>query len=166
LLLVLLKQRGHGSLLKSQILLYPATANDRDDYGSYHTYGNGGYILTIPELTMMAAFYHEEQFKLADGRNPGPKSALNAPLLATDDELKGLPPCLTITAECDLLRDEGEHYARRLTDAGVETCTVRVIGAVHGFFTLAPIPTPGDPSSETTPQYRQFLGLIANYLKA
>jgi acetyl esterase len=164
----LLKQRGHGSLLKSQILLYPVTSttHERDNYGSTHTYGNGGYILTILEITMMAAFYHEEQYKLDDGRNSGPKSALNAPIFATDDELKDLPPCLTITAECDLLRDEGEHYARRLTDAGVETCTVRVIGAVHGFFTLAPIPAPGDPSSETTPQYRHSLGLVANYLKA
>lgn len=143
-------------MLKSQILIYPATAHDRDVYDSFHAYGNGEYILTIPEMRKMASFYHEEKYKLADGRNPGPKSALNAPLLATDDELKGLPPCLTITAECDLLRDEGEHYARRLTDVGVDTCAVRVLSAMHGFTTMV----------QTTIQYRQAVALITNYLKA
>ena len=52
------------------------------------------------------------------------------------EDLKGLPPAIIITAENDVLRDEGEEYARRLDEAGVEVINFRVNGTIHDFMML------------------------------
>jgi acetyl esterase len=78
------------------------------------------------------------------------------PMHATSDQLQGLPPAFVLTAECDVLRDEGEAYQARLLAAGVHTFGMRVLDTTQGFL-ATPIPE--------TPQYlitvqaaSQFLG--------
>ncbi|MET0967212.1 MAG: alpha/beta hydrolase fold domain-containing protein, partial [Nakamurella sp.] len=53
--------------------------------------------------------------------------------------LAGLPEAFVIVDENDVLRDEGEAYARRLTEAGVRTTSVRYNGIIHDFMMLNPV---------------------------
>jgi acetyl esterase len=56
-----------------------------------------------------------------------------SPLFAS---LHGLPPAVVVTAEHDPLRDEGDAYAARLAEAGVEVRHRCEAGQLHGFITM------------------------------
>jgi acetyl esterase/lipase len=72
--------------------------------------------------------------------DPAQRAEITAsPLRATLDDLAGLPPAFIIVDENDVLRDEGEAYARRLVDAGVPTTSVRYNGILHDFMMLNPL---------------------------
>ena len=110
--------------LTHQILFYPSLDLDFDveRYGSMRE-NAAGYGLETAGLAPFNSFY------LENGADPA--DPLVSPIKRED--LAGLAPALVITAEFDPLRDEGELYARRLEEAGVETTSRRYAGANHGF---------------------------------
>lgn len=59
-----------------------------------------------------------------------------SPLRACVEDLAGMPPALIITDENDVLRDEGEAYARKLDEAGVKVSNVRINMTIHDFLML------------------------------
>lgn len=69
--------------------------------------------------------------------DPNDRAEITAsPLKASIEQLKGLPEALVITAEADVLRDEGEAYANKLREAGVRVTAVRFQGTIHDFVML------------------------------
>ncbi|MNM49416.1 Carboxylesterase NlhH [compost metagenome] len=109
--------------LRFQALLWPVT-DANFDTPSYQQYAEGHFLTR----NMMKWFW--------DNYTTDPKQRAEiyaSPLRATPDQLKGLPPALVQTAEFDVLRDEGEAYARKLDAAGVAVSAVRFNGMIHDY---------------------------------
>jgi len=116
---VRLKRLGQP-LPSMQILLYPAL----DAHCSSAAYKDfsSGYNLSASDMQ----WYWQRYAAGTALENPE-----LSPLSASD--FAGLPPTVIAVAECDVLRDDGVEYARRLSAAGVATDLIRCEGMVHGF---------------------------------
>lgn len=121
---VALRARDKGLPLALQLLIYPVT-DAGCDTPSYTEFGDG-FVLTKP-----AMLWFWEHFLGPDGDPSHPEAS---PLRASD--LAGVAPAYVLTAECDVLRDEGEAYAGRLSAAGIATDLHRFPGQLHGFATI------------------------------
>lgn len=119
---ILTKER-QGLPIQKQLLFYPVTdANFTTD--SYQEFAEN-YFLTKEGMK-----WFWDQYTTDDSE----RSEITAsPLRATSEELTDLPPALILTGEADVLRDEGEAYARKLRDAGVAVTQVRFQGMIHDF---------------------------------
>lgn len=124
--LTLMAKDRKGPKISYQVLLIPAT-DASVDTKSYHEYATGRFLAR--EFMNYGWHLYAPDQKTRD--NP-----YVSPLRASLQELKGLPPAIVITAENDPLRDEGEAYARRLKEAGVEVDAVRYNGTIHDFVLL------------------------------
>lgn len=122
---LLVRERG-GPRLAAQVLYYPVTDAS---FGtpSYQAFATG-YWLRRDSMRWFWDQYAPDPSRRTE------KSA--SPLRATDDDLAGLPPALVVTAEADVLRDEGEAYAARMRAAGVDVTAVRYLGITHDFVML------------------------------
>ncbi|MEU0512856.1 alpha/beta hydrolase [Amycolatopsis sp. NPDC006125] len=122
---ILAKQRGDVTF-RQQVLFYPVT-DASFDTGSYRQFATG-YFLALEGMKWFWDQYTTD---------PAQRAEITAsPLRASLDELAGLPPALVITAEADVLRDEGEAYANKLRQAGVPVTAVRFQGVIHDFVML------------------------------
>jgi acetyl esterase len=107
-----------------QVLMSPITNVSEMNTDSYYRYATG-YMLTKEWMEAFRGYYLPDACDWID--------PLVSPLPAED--FAGLPPAFVITAEYDVLRDEGEAFARLLADAGVAVRHYRCGGVIHGFTT-------------------------------
>ena len=113
--------------IAGQVLIYPAVL-----YGStFASMSLDGHGLLI-DADDMAWFWEQYLRVPADGQNP-----LASPLLAAS--VAGLPSAFVATAEFDVVRDEGEAYAQRLSAEGTSVHLHRYVGMMHGFFGMSAV---------------------------
>lgn len=111
-----------GPSIAGQVLIYPPTNLEFNTES--HQLFEKGFGLDRQQLIWFRTHYlRNEEDK---------KDKYASPLIAKD--LSGLPKALIITAENDVLRDEGAAYANRLKQFGVQVDYVCEPGMIHGYF--------------------------------
>ncbi len=123
---VCLKARDeNGPKIAFQVLICPSTDLSKTNTDSYKRFAEGYF----PTKQQMEWFRSQYVPKRSDWTNP-----YVSPLLSSD--LSALPPALIITAEHDVLENDGKAYAQKLIDAGVPTVYSCYTGIVHGFVAI------------------------------
>lgn len=125
----LMSKERKGPKIDFQLLFYPVT-DDNYNTTSYQQFANGHFLTLNAMIWFWDAYAPDKSVR---------NQVTATPLNATLDELRGLPEALVITAENDVLRDEGEAYAKKLNAAGVKVTATRYIGTIHDFVMLNPI---------------------------
>lgn len=149
-LAILAKQRGDVTFCH-QSLYYPVT-DAAQDTDSYRQFAAGPFL----RAQTMAWFWDAY---LPDQSRRGEITA--SPLRATLEELAGLPEAFVVVDENDVLRDEGEAYARRLAEAGVRTTSVRYNATIHDFMMLNPL----RPSAASSGAIEQAIHVLRRALR-
>ena len=124
--MTILSKYRNGPHIHKQLLFYPVT-NAAFDTASYLEFAENYYLYRDG----MKWFWDQYTTSESD-RN----QITASPLRATTEQLRGLPDALVITDEADVLRDEGEAYAKKLLEAGVDTTAVRILSIIHDFVML------------------------------
>jgi hypothetical protein len=119
---LMVKERN-GPSIKFQVLFSPVT-DSTFDTPSYQEFATG-YYLEKEALEWVWNLYAPDK-KVRE-------EPFVSPLKASVDQLRGLPPALIITSECDVLRDEGEAYAHKLMQANIPVVATRYLGMIHNF---------------------------------
>ncbi|KRO34170.1 MAG: hypothetical protein ABR57_03705 [Acidimicrobium sp. BACL17 MAG-120924-bin0] len=115
--------------LKFQMLIYPAVDMSMES-PSINENANA------PILTKSVMAWFVDHYMGSEGDRG---SIAASPMLASDEQLKRMPPAIVITAQFDPLRDEGEAYGKRLVENGVSATITRYNGAFHEFFKMITI---------------------------
>ncbi|QBR03723.1 alpha/beta hydrolase [Paraburkholderia pallida] len=124
--LCLLAKSHNAPKLRFEGLMWPVLATDFHD-GSYQRYAHG----YSPGPKLMEWFWNQYVPNVKEREN-----IYAAPLRATVDQLRGLPPTLIQLAQLDVVHDEGASYGRKLDAAGVAVTTTSYSGTIHNFSVL------------------------------
>ena len=124
--LTLMSKFRRGPAIQKQLLYYPVT-NACFNTGSYCEFAQGYYLYRAG----MEWFWNQYTMSQKD-RN----QITASPLRANLEQLRGLPDTMILNGEADVLRDEGEAYAIKLRQAGVDVTAVRFQAVIHDFVML------------------------------
>ena len=113
--------------MRLQSLVYPV-ADYTMSTPSYEKFASGCGILTREAMAWFRQHYLRSPADAEDWR----ASPIRAASLA------GVAPAIVITAECDVLHDEGQGYAEALRRAGVTVEYRDYPGMIHAFFGMVP----------------------------
>jgi len=144
----LLAKERSGPAIAAQLLFYPPTSAEFES-DSYKQFAEG------PWLTKATMQWFWDQYLPDHTLRKDPSAS---PLFASLRQLGGLPRTLIITAENDVLRDEGEAYGRKLAEAGVDVVTTRYNGTIHDFMMLNAL--------AEAPPTRAAVGEAVDFLKS
>lgn len=122
----LMAKAKSGPKIALQIMLYPVV-DVAFDTPSYQQFANG-FMLSRETMQWFLDQYAPDKSVR--------EHITISPLKASTETLKDLPPALIITAEYDVLRDEAEAFAHKLSDSGVPVTATRYLGTIHGFATM------------------------------
>ena len=124
--LTLMSKFRRGPAIQKQLLYYPVT-NACFNTGSYCEFAQGYYLYRAG----MEWFWNQYTMSQKD-RN----QITASPLRANLEQLRGLPDTMILNGEADVLRDEGEAYAIKLRQSGVDVTAVRFQAIIHDFVML------------------------------
>ena len=131
-------KKENGPKILFQVLLYPVTSALMDS-DSYNTFKNGPWLTKKAMEWFWNAYLPDKKSK---------DDIYVSPLKAEISDLENLPPALVIVDENDVLRDEGEEYASKLEEAGVDVFSIRINSTHHDFLMLNAL-TESNPYIET-----------------
>ena len=124
-----LAKERKGPSISYQVMMYPVTDSSMSQ-STYEEFADGPWLTAAAMAWFWDAYCPNKKDR---------KATMASPLSASLEQLKGLPPALVIVDENDILRDEGEQYARKLIQAGVVVTPLRVLATHHDYALLNPL---------------------------
>lgn len=124
--MTLLAKERCGPRIAGQLLYYPVT-DACFQTASYQQFACGYYLYRAGMKWFWDQYLPNEHCR---------RQITASPLRATLEQLRGLPEAMIINGEADVLRYEGEAYAKRLRLAGVKVTAIRIQETIHDFVML------------------------------
>lgn len=112
-----------------QLLIVPVTDNTAEIENN-PTYKSSEHVAALPALKML---WYRKHYLPDRARWVDPEAS---PLLFPAEKFTDLPPAIVLVGQLDVLRHEGEEYARKLRDAGVEAKVEVMTGMPHPFLAM------------------------------
>lgn len=124
--MTLMAKERCGIRIDKQLLYYPVT-NAYFETASYHQFATDYYL-----YRQGMKWFWQQYAPMLSMRN----EIYASPLKASPGQLRGLPPVMIINGEADVLRDDGECYARKLREVGNDVTAIQIQGIIHDFVML------------------------------